>query len=38
MVKLLIDRMKPVRTEDEKVAEIKKATKLLAETIKRLGD
>ena len=34
----MIDRMKPVRREDEKVAEVRKAAQLLAETLRRIGD
>ena len=38
MAKALIDRMKPVRREDEKVADIKKAVLILAESVKKLDD
>jgi hypothetical protein len=38
LVKSLIDTMKPTRKEDEKVAEIRKATELLARTLRELGD
>lgn len=38
LAKSLIDTLKPSRKEDEKVAEIRKAANLLAETLKRLGD
>ena len=38
LVKNLIDNLKPMRKEDEKVAEIKKATELLAQTLRQLGD
>ncbi len=38
MAKGLIDKMKPVRKEDEKVAEVRKATELLRETLRKLGD
>ncbi len=38
MAKGLIDKMKPARKEDEKVAEIRKATELLRETLRQLGD
>lgn len=38
IAKSFIDRAKPVRREDEKVAEVKKAAALLAETIRRIGD
>ena len=38
MAKSLIDTLKPARKEDEKVAEIRKATELLAQTLRRLGD
>ena len=38
MVKTLIDNLKPMRKEDEKVAEIRKATELLRETLRRVGD
>ena len=38
LAKGLIDRARPVRREDEKVAEVKKAAALLAETLRRIGD
>ena len=38
LVKTFIDRSKPSRKEDEKVAEIKKAAELLRETLRRVGD
>lgn len=38
LAKTMIDRMKPSRKEDEKVAEVRKATDLLRETLRRLGD
>ena len=38
LVKSLIDSLKPARKEDEKVAEVKKAAVLLAETLRRLED
>ena len=38
LAKTLIDRMKPSRKEDEKVAEIRKAAELLRETLRRVGD
>lgn len=38
MVKSLIDTLKPSRKEDEKVAEVKKAAELLAQTLRQLGD
>ena len=38
LVKSLIDSLKPSRKEDEKVAEVKKAAVLLAETLRRLED
>jgi len=38
LAKNMIDRMKPSRKEDEKVAEVRKATELLRETLRRLGD
>lgn len=38
MAKGLIDRAKPVRREDEKVAEVRKAVELLKETLRRLPD
>ena len=38
MLKSLIDRMKPAREEDEKVAEVRKATDDLLAALKRLGD
>ena len=36
MLKGMIDRMKPVRREDERVGEVKKAVLLLQETLRRL--
>ena len=38
LAKTFIDRAKPSRKEDEKVAEIKKAAELLRETLRRVGD
>jgi len=38
LAKSLIDTLKPARKEDEKVAEVKKAAVLLAETLRRLED
>ena len=38
LAKTMIDRMKPSRKEDEKVTEVRKATELLRETLRRLGD
>ena len=38
LAKSLIDTLKPSRKEDEKVAEVRKATELLAETLHRLDD
>ena len=38
LVKSLIDSAKPARTEDEKVEEVRKASEVLAESLKRLGD
>ena len=38
VIKTLIDNMKPMRKEDEKVAEVRKAVLILEETLKRLGD
>ena len=38
LAKGLIDRAKPVRQEDEKVAEVRKAVALLQETLRRLPD
>lgn len=38
LAKSLIDTLKPSRKEDEKVAEIKKATELLAQALRQLGD
>ena len=38
LAKTMIDRMKPSRKEDDKVAEVRKATALLRETLRRLGD
>ena len=38
LAKTFIDRAKPSRKEDEKVAEIRKAAELLRETLRRVGD
>ena len=38
LIKTFIDRSKPSRKEDEKVAEIRKAAELLRETLRRVGD
>ena len=38
LVKSFIDTLKPSRKEDEKVAEVKKAAALLAQTLRELGD
>ena len=38
LAKSLIDTLKPARKEDEKVAEVKNAAVLLAETLRRLED
>ena len=38
LIKSLVDTLKPSRKEDEKVAEIRKATQLLARTLCELGD
>ena len=38
LVKGFIDRARPVRKEDEKVAEVRKAVELLRETLRRLPD
>jgi len=38
MIKTLIDNLKPMRKEDEKVAEVRKAAELLRETLRRIGD
>ena len=38
LAKSLIDTLKPARTEDEKVEEVRKASEVLAESLKRLGD
>lgn len=38
LAKGMIDKMKPARREDEKVAEIRKAAELLRETLRRVGD
>ena len=38
LAKSLIDTLKPSRKEDEKVAEVKKAAELLAQTLRQLGD
>lgn len=38
LAKGLIDRARPVRREDEKVAEVRKVANLLAETLRRIGD
>ena len=37
-LKTLIDNLKPMRKEDEKVEEVKKATELLREALRRIGD
>ena len=38
LAKSLIDTLKPSRKEDEKVTEVRKATELLAKTLRRLDD
>jgi hypothetical protein len=38
LAKSLIDTLKPSRKEDEKVSEVRKATELLAQTLRRLDD
>ena len=38
LAKGLIDRAKPVRRDDEKVAEVRKAVELLQETLRRLPE
>jgi predicted metal-binding transcription factor (methanogenesis marker protein 9) len=38
LAKGFIDRAKPSRKEDEKVAEVRKAVALLQETLRRVGD
>lgn len=38
VAKTLIDNLRPMRKEDEKVAEVKKAAELLRETLRQLGD
>ena len=38
LVKSLIDTLKPSRKEDEKVAEVRKAAELLAQTLRQLGE
>ena len=38
LAKGMIDQMKPSRKEDEKVAEVRKASELLRETLRRLGE
>ena len=38
LAKGLIDRARPIRREDDKVAEVKKAALLLQETLRRLPD
>ena len=38
LAKGLIDRARPVRREDEKVAEVRRAAKELAESLRRIGD
>ena len=38
IVKGFIDRARPIRKEDEKVTEVRKAAQLLAETLRRIGD
>ena len=38
LVKTLIDNLRPMRKEDEKVAEVRKAAELLAQTLRQIGD
>ena len=38
LIKSLIDTLKPSRKEDEKVAEVRKAAELLAQTLRQLGE
>ena len=38
LAKSLIDTLKPSRKEDEKVAEVRKATELLAQALRQIGD
>lgn len=38
LAKSLIDTLKPSRKEDEKIAEIRKATELLTRTLRKLGE
>ena len=38
MGKSLVDQLKPMRKEDEKVVEVRKAAELLAQTLRQLGD
>ena len=38
LAKSLIDTMKPTRKEDEKVAEVRKATEILTQALRQLGD
>ena len=38
LLKSGIDQLKPMRREDEKVAEVRKAAELLRETLRVLGD
>lgn len=38
LIKSLIDTLKPSHKEDEKVAEVKKAAELLAQTLRQLGE
>jgi hypothetical protein len=38
MIKTLIDNLKPMRKEDEKVSEVRKAAELLRQTLRRIGD
>ena len=38
LAKSLIDTMKPTRKEDEKVSEVRKATEILTQALRQLGD
>ena len=38
LAKGFIDRMRPVRQEDEKVAEVRKAVEVLQEALRKIGD
>lgn len=38
MVKTLIDNLRPMRKEDDKVVEVRKAVEILQRTLRDLGD